>query len=107
MSDPFADCRELAWLQPSDRFRRWMRPSDQCDLDVPSDILSALVVGAQHIRDVTIAASRVANTQRKTVAFEFNGQTVIVKPDDDPEKIWRAWWEKEYGKTHEESMRQR
>jgi hypothetical protein len=95
--DPFADCRELAWIQPHELIQ----------LDVPPDVLQALVIGAQHIRDATIAASRVANVQRKTVAFEFNRQTVIVKPDDDPEKISRAWWEKEYGKTHEESMKDR
>jgi hypothetical protein len=97
MTDPFADCRELAWIQSHDLGR----------LDVPPDVLQALVIGAQHIRDATIAASRVANTQRKTVAFEFNRQTVIVKPEDDSEKIWRLWWEKEYGKTHEELMKDR
>jgi len=48
-----------------------------------------------------------AATVGRPVAFEFNGAVAVCRTGGDPEAIAKAWWKRAYGKTYEESMRDR
>lgn len=43
----------------------------------------------------------------RPVAFEFNGAVAVCRSDSDPDNVAKAWWERAYGKTYEQSMAER
>lgn len=71
------------------------------------DAIHAVVAGASTIREATLEAHEVATRSQRPVVFDFNGQIVVVRHDDDPEKVWRDWWMKAYGQTPEQSYASR
>jgi hypothetical protein len=52
-------------------------------------------------------ADDIAKRARRPVAFDFNGRIVVVRGNDDPQRIARAWWQRTYNETPEESFAKR
>lgn len=71
--------------------------------DAPPGSIHALVAGASHISEATREASEIARRAGRPVAFRFLSRTVVVGPDDDPDRVMRDWWIAHYGRTPEES----
>lgn len=72
----------------------------------------ALVCSTRGTADVTIMgtcaeAVQYAETLDRPIAFEFNGDVVVARKGDDPDKLWRAWWKRVYKETYEQSMKNR
>ena len=49
----------------------------------------------------------IAKEVGRPVVFEFNGKLVVCHADSDPVDVAEEWWKVAYGKTYEESMRDR
>lgn len=73
----------------------------------PNDALCATVVGAFDIFTACREAVQLAKRSQRHVAFDFNGQVVLVGSNDDPDRIARAWWLRVYNETPEESAAKR
>lgn len=73
----------------------------------PEGAVHAFVVGSAFIHEATREASEIARRAQRAVAFEFMERLVVVRPDDDPEQVWRAWWTEFYGQTFEQSVASR
>lgn len=84
-----------------------LAPSDNQLEDAPDRALCAIVVGASSVFVACHEAAEIAARANRPVAFEFNGQLVVVNAGDDPDRIARAWWERQYGESPEESAQRR
>lgn len=83
-----------------------LAPTDRV-IDAPNNAIRAFVVGSGDIFTACAEGVDIAKRSGDPVAFEFNGQTVVVTAKDDPERIARAWWFKAYNETPEESWAKR
>ena len=88
------------WLVPNP-------PSMDPVQDAPEGAVHAFVAGSAFIQEATREASEIAKRAQRPVAFEFLRKLVVVRPDDDPEQVWRAWWIGFYGMTPEQSAANR
>lgn len=83
-------------------------PRDMSGYDGPSDayICTASPGGTifEACKEGVEISTRLAG---RPVAFEFNGAWVVCYMGNDPDHIAKVWWKKAYGKTYEESMRDR
>lgn len=76
--------------------------------DAPSGAILADVAGSHHIFDCICEAKELAVQHQRPVSFpHMEGITVTVHPDDDLDAIGRAWWQRVYGETPEETARRR
>jgi len=82
-------------------------PADPRIEGVPDDVICAVVVGAQSIWNCVREACDIAIRSGRSVAFQFTGEVVVVKPGDDSEIFVRDWWVKKYGETPEETAMRR
>ena len=73
----------------------------------PENAIPAFVVGACDIFDTTREAAEIATRYRIPVAFDFNEIVVVVKPDDDPVAVARAWWMRKHKETPEQTAARR
>jgi hypothetical protein len=80
---------------------------DECFDGVPADVVCAAVVGSFDIFTACKEAVDVAKRARRPVAFDFNDQLVVVRSDDDPDKIARAWWQLAHNETPEATFARR
>ena len=72
-----------------------------------ASMIMATVVGSADIFTACAEASEIAKRANRSVHFDFNGRTVIVRPKDNPVTIARSWWQKAYGETPEQSQARR
>lgn len=75
--------------------------------NAPEDAILAFVCGSWDITTACREASEIAKRAKRTVAFEFNGQTVALRPFDDPDTVMRRWWREAYGETPEQTFARR
>jgi hypothetical protein len=73
----------------------------------PVGAIQAFVCGTYSIFEAVREASAVARESGAPVAFDFLSRTVVVGPDDDPDRVARAWWADEYKETPEETWSRR
>lgn len=73
----------------------------------PNDAIRAMVIGSFGIWAACVEAAEIANRAYEPVAFEFNDTCMVVRPGDDPDRVYRAWWRDTYGETPEETARKR
>ena len=85
---------------------RWLVPHSEVP-GAPEGAVTAAVVGSASIFEAIREAREIAARGKFPVAFNFNGKCVVVRPDDDPEQVARAWWIAFHGRTPEESDAQR
>ena len=83
-----------------------LAPTDRV-IDAPNNAVRAFVVGASSIFDACKEAADIAKRSGDPVAFEFNGQTVVLRPGDNADKVARDWWQKQYNETPEETLARR
>ena len=81
----------------------FLRFSEDLISGVPADVIPAVVVGCASIFNATCEAADIARRGKRSVAFDFNGKIVVVKPGDDANQVARAWWADTYGETLEQS----
>ena len=85
-----------------------LSPTPNAVAGAPRGSVSASVVGSSSIFEATKEASEIARRSGRAVAFEFmRADPVVVLPESDPDLVARAWWFEFYGKTTEESWRDR
>jgi hypothetical protein len=78
------------------------------ELDVPEDSLVCDVIGGcPSIFECCKEAASMAGTFKRPVAFQFNQTVAVVRPGQDPTEAAKTWWQTEYGRSYEESMRDR
>lgn len=76
--------------------------------DVPEDAVVCKAYGGCTIFEACKEAVDVSlRNSLRPVAFAFNGHLAIVRAGDDPDEVAKAWWQRAYGKTHEQSMQNR
>ena len=63
--------------------------------------------GMVSVWDCCREGADLASELGRTVVFSFNQHDVIIRPGDDPELVGRDWWFRAYGKTPEESAKER
>ena len=83
-----------------------LAPRERFD-GAPTDALLASVVGSFDIFTASREAVDLARRAGRPVAFEFNGRVVVARDGDDPDEIARAWWQREYNETPEETFARR
>jgi hypothetical protein len=83
-----------------------LAPTERFD-GAPANALPAFVVGSFDIFTASEEAVDLAKSASRPVAFEFNGQVVVVREDDGPDKISRAWWKRQYNETPEATFARR
>jgi hypothetical protein len=76
-------------------------------IEAPDDAIRAFVVGSFDIFTACKEAADIAAVAHQPVAFQFNNQTVVVRPGDSPDAIARQWWQVEYNETPEQTMARR
>lgn len=83
-----------------------LAPSEPFD-GAPPNALHAVVVGASSIHEACTEAVALAARARRPVAFDFSGQIVVATATDNPDQLMRAWWQRQYKETPEESAARR
>ena len=83
-----------------------LAPSDRFD-GAPQDAVHAFVVGSFDIFTACREAVDIARRSGRPVAFEFIDQVVVARAGDDPDKISRAWWQRQYNETPEATFARR
>lgn len=73
----------------------------------PEKAIRAVVLGSFDIFTACHEAVAVAKEAKRPVAFKFNDLVVVVRADDDPNKVARRWWFDTYKETPEETWRRR
>lgn|SRR5512142_66194 len=84
-----------------------LAPLDVAVKDAPVTAVMAIAVGSVDIFETTREARELADRARRPVAFDCQGFTVVVNPDEDPEAVARAWWWTRHGETPEQSAARR
>lgn len=75
--------------------------------DAPADAYVCRALGGASIFDACNEGREIARMVGRPVAFEFNGALAVVRADADPTAVAKEWWKRAYGKTYEQSMRDR
>ena len=83
-----------------------LAPAEPFD-GAPAGAVHASVVGASDIFEASREAVDLARLAGRPVAFEFNDQVVVARAGDDPDKISRAWWQRQYNETPEATFARR
>jgi len=100
---PCPRCRGCGTIVEAYALAYWDEPLD----GAPADALRAFVVGSFDISTSCREAADLARISGRPVAFEFNGQIVVVCGNDDPDQVARTWWLRHYGETPEASFSRR
>lgn len=74
---------------------------------VPTDAVICSAHGGASIFEACREGVTLARAFGRPVAFEFNGAVAVCRSDSDPETVGKVWWKLAYGKTYEESMKER
>jgi hypothetical protein len=75
--------------------------------DVPRDAYVCVAQAGASIFEACEEAIDIARIARRPVAFEFSGAVAVCFGTSDPEKVAKAWWNRAYGKSYEQSMKDR
>jgi hypothetical protein len=75
--------------------------------DVPDNAIICTPHAGASIFEACKEGVALARAFARPVAFEFNGVVAVCLYGSDPENVSKRWWERAYGKTNEESMRDR
>jgi hypothetical protein len=81
--------------------------NDYIPKNLPKDTERCYVGCGSDIYSAVNEAKELATQLKKKVSFEFNGKIVIVTEKSNTKRIVTKWWKDVYGKTPEESMRDR
>ncbi len=81
-------------------------PTERFD-GAPPNALCAFVVGSFDIFTASKEAVDLAKRAKRPVAFEFNGQVVVARGGDNPDRLSRAWWQLQYNETPEAAFARR
>lgn len=118
-TEPCARCGGTGNVQKRERFALWTPDEYASEVkngslsvidpkhDVPKDAYVCQVMGGSDIWGTCREAVDIAIRVDRPVAFLFNDTIAVCRSDSDPEKVAREWWKRCYGKTPEESMRDR
>lgn len=75
--------------------------------DVPRNAYICVAHGGASIFEACKEGVGLAAIVDRTVVFEFNGAVAECRPGADPAIVAKVWWRRAYGKTYEESMKDR
>ena len=73
-----------------------LAPADRV-VGAPCDAIRAFVIGSFDIATACEEASDIAKRSGEQVAFQFNGQCVVVGPGDSVSAVISRWWRRAYG----------
>jgi len=73
----------------------------------PKDAIRAFVAGSFDVFHAAREAADLARLANRPVAFNCIDHAVVVRPDDDPDQVARAWWQLQYGETPEDTWARR
>lgn len=73
----------------------------------PDGAVLAFVGGSFDVFSAAREAKELVRRSGRPVAFQFLDHAVVVRPDDDPHQVARAWWLLQYGETPEDTAARR
>lgn len=73
----------------------------------PEGAVRAFVSGAFDVFYAAREAAELARRADRPVAFSCIDHAVVVRPNDDPDQVARAWWLLQYGETPEATWSRR
>src|SRR5277367_6958272 len=111
-------CRGAGVVHKAERFHLWTpdeyerlmgNPPSDIDPkhDAPSNAYLCHAMGGATIFEACKEGVALAKTVARPVVFEFNDALAVCHADSEPEDVAKRWWLKAYGKTYEQSMRDR
>lgn len=74
---------------------------------VPTDAIICTAQAGASIFEACKEGIVLARAFGHPVAFEFNGAVAVCRVDSDWEIVCKTWWKLAYGKTYEQSMKER
>jgi hypothetical protein len=116
--EPCRECNGSGHVHKVERLHLWT-PDEYAKLmgheptsldpkfDVPSNAYVCHAMGGATIFEACREGIGLAKRVGLPVVFEFNNALAICHADSDAEDVAKRWWLKAYGKTYEQSMRER
>ena len=98
---------EQVKLFGADRITTAIDPKCKGGDDVPPNAVVCWCGAGCTIFEACKEGVTLARAYGRPVAFEFNDAVVICHSDSDPDAVAKAWYPRAYGKTYEQSMRDR
>src|SRR5579875_727239 len=75
--------------------------------DLPANVVVCTAHAGPSIFEACREGVTLARAYGRPVAFEFNEAVAVCHGDSDPERVAKGWWKLAYGKTYEQSMKER
>jgi hypothetical protein len=73
----------------------------------PEGAVRAFIGGSFDVFYAAREAAELARRSGRPVAFQCIDRAVVVRPEDDPDQVARAWWLLQYGETPEATRSRR
>ena len=118
--EPCKECRGVGVVHKRESFSLWtpaeyvavMGPEcapEKLDPkhDVPSNAVVCVAHGGASVFEACKEGVALARIFGRPVVFEFNGAVAVCSVDSDPDDVSKRWWKRAYGKTYEQSMKER